>query len=252
MAEVSTWLKVGTTALVLEALQKEPLPSNLKLADPLGAHRSISRDEKYAWEISLQSGMQSSAVDLQQNYLEWVERYVDLKHPEKRHVIEEWKATLEMLRKDVFLLRNKLDWVAKRWLLDTFRESEGVKWSDPWLQSLDLEYHLLNREQGLFYALEATGEMERLSTEVEVLGAMQQPPSTTRAYIRGKSIQKFSKNLKSAQWDHLIFHCDGQTYQLDLSQAFPGQTLEELRLGVDQASKIKDLIRILKLKPTQG
>lgn len=249
MSEYAIWLKIGTTALILEALQKEDLPESFRLADPLASNRSISRDETFRWEIPMFSGKTSTAVELQHRLVEWVEPRINSDHPEKKRVLEVWKETLESLGTNPLSLKSRLDWVAKRWLLDTFRENQGLTWQDPWLQSLDLEYHLIKKDEGLYYALESSGEMERLLSDADVIRAMQQPPHSSRAYLRGKCIQKFPRFLKTAQWDHLAFRVGGQSYKLDMARAFPGQELETMAAAIDQSETVHDLIRILKLTP---
>jgi proteasome accessory factor PafA2 len=249
MSEYSTWLKVGSTALVLEALALDPAPSKWELADPVRSHRALSRDETFRWELPLAGSGSTTGVQLQLEYVEWVGKRVDLSHPEKRLVWETWRQVLEQLERDPSMLRDRLDWVAKRWLLDAFREKEGLTWQDGWLQSLDLEYHLLKRDEGLFYALESAGDMKRVIGEAEVIHALQQPPTSTRAYIRGRCVQKFPQSLTSAQWDQVTFQVGGRSYRLDLAQAFPGPSLDLMKKAVDTAETVEDLIRLLPLAP---
>ena len=249
MSEFSTWLKVGTTALVLEALGREAAPPDWQLADPLAAHQSISRDPTWGWKIQRADGKTLTAIDLQRLYLNWTERLVDRSHPEKVAVLVAWRETLEALERDPNELRDRLDWVAKRWLLDTFRAAEKLEWSDPWLQSLDLEYHHLKRDEGLYYALEESKEIQRVVHEADVIRAMQHPPLSTRAYVRGRCVQKFGSALQSAQWDKLALRHGNQIYRLDLSRAFAGGELEALMRAVDDSDSVPDFIARLKLSP---
>src|SRR5262249_7603902 len=156
--------------------------------DPLEAHRQISRDTTFQWILPLANGKTMRAVDLQYEFIAWVEKRVDLEHPEKKQVLADWKATVEALEKDPLSLHDRLDWAAKRRLLDSFREQENIEWDTPWLQSLDLEYHLLKHDEGLFYALESSGSMKTLIGEAEIIHAVQHPPASSRAYLRGKSV----------------------------------------------------------------
>ncbi|TFE66613.1 peptidase [Methylacidiphilum sp. Yel] len=249
LSEFSTWLKVGTTALVLEALQYERIPKRFFLADPLYAHRSISRDPKFRWEIELAQGGRTTAIELQNEYADWVARYVDLDHPEKEKVWKAWKETLRTLSSNPYELKDRLDWMAKFWLLQTFREDQNLSWDDPWLQSLDLEYHLVDRSRGLFYALESAGDIIRLTTDEDICQAIQQPPSSSRAFVRGKCIQRFSKDLINVQWDYIAFRFNGQTYRLDLASAFPGVDLEVYCEVIDNAKSVGDIVKNLNLKP---
>ncbi|HSI82708.1 MAG TPA: proteasome accessory factor PafA2 family protein [Candidatus Methylacidiphilales bacterium] len=247
MAQYATWLKVGTTALVLEALAQGEPPAGITLADPLLANRAISHDANWQWPVTLSNGRPGTAISVQRAYLEWVKEKADLSAPEKMQLWNDWAETLDLLERDPLSLRDRLDWPAKRCLLDTLREAEGLDWSDPWLQSIDLEYHLLDREAGLFYALEAAGQMRMIVDDTEVLHAVQQPPNTSRAYIRGRCVQRFAKDLNSAQWDNLVFNHSGRKYRLDLRNAFTMCEIDELASAVDSVKDVEHLIRALNL-----
>jgi Pup amidohydrolase len=249
LSQFATWLKIGTTALMLESLEHEAAPEWWSLADPLEAHRSISRDESFQWLVPVASGKTPRAVDLQHEFIRWVEKRTDLGHPEKRKVFDDWKATIVTLESQPLTLHDRLDWAAKRHLLDRFREQENLQWDSPWLQSLDLEYHLLKHDEGLFFALEASGEMKTLIGEAQIIHAVQHPPADSRAYLRGRSVLKFAKEMKTAQWDNLVFKVGDNMYRLDMSQAFPGMRLEEMVAAMDRSKTIEDLIRELDLKP---
>jgi len=114
---------------------------------------------------------------------------------------------------------------------------------------LDLEYHLLKHDEGLFFALENSGQIKRLIGEAEIIHAVQHPPASSRAYLRGRSVLKFAREMKTAQWDNLVFKVGDQMYRLDMSQAFPGLRLEEMIVAMDKSKTIQDLIRELNLKP---
>ncbi|MEJ0000561.1 MAG: proteasome accessory factor PafA2 family protein [Verrucomicrobiota bacterium] len=249
LSQFATWLKIGTTALMLESLENEGAPDWWALADPLETHRQVSRDNTFQWIIPLANGKTIRAVDLQREFINWVEKRVDLEHEEKFKVLQDWKATIETLEKDPLSLSDRLDWAAKHRLLDAFRVQEKLEWDSPWLQSLDLEYHLLKHDEGLFYALENSGDMKRLIGEAEIIHAVQHPPASSRAYLRGRSVLKFAREMKTAQWDNLVFKVGDQMYRLDMSQAFPGLRLEEMITAMDKSKTIQDLIRELNLKP---
>ncbi len=248
LSEFATWLKMGTTALVLESLAEDSIPKAWLLADPIKANRDISHDPEFKWEIQLANGKKTTAVELQLRFVEWVAQRVDLSHPEKKKVWQDWKDTLETLAITPLQCRDRLDWTAKYFLLDEFRHSENIAWTDPWLQSLDLEYHLLKREESLYYALESSGQMHRLVSEAEIIHALQQPPTSTRAYLRGKCVQKFGKAIKTAQWENLILEHAGKEYRLDLNRAFAGLELESLVAAIDSSPTIADFVKHLPLK----
>lgn len=250
-AEFATWLKIGTTALVLEALQHEDALANpmdwadWQLADPLRALKDISRDCSHQWNITLADGTPSTAPALQRRYAEMVESVLGdnlTAHPEKAEVLAAWHETLDQLERDPLVLRDRLDWVAKLCLLEDFRAAEKLDWSAPWLQSLDLQYHLVDREEGLYDGLAEAGAVRRIVTEEDIRTAVAEPPESSRAYLRGKCIQRFAAQIKTAQWDHIIFQVGPEekaTRRLDLNQAFPGRELERLRTALDEAETLE-------------
>ena len=84
-------------------------------------------------------------------------------------------------------------------------EEEGLKWEDPWLQSLDLAYHNIDPDVGLYYGLEDQGSVRRLLTEEQIEYAIHNPPASTRAYFRGSVVKKFPNQVESIQWDRVTF-----------------------------------------------
>ena len=120
-------------------------------------------------------------------------------------VLAAWQQVLDDLERDPMLCGDRLDWVAKQWLLDEFAAAEGLARHDPWLQSLDLEYHNVCREEGLYAELVRQNKMRRFVADDDIRRAIRQPPRDTRAYFRGKCIEKFAKQMTSVQWDEIAF-----------------------------------------------
>lgn len=183
MSEYATALKVGTTALMLELLEERIVP-DVKLLDPVQAIRDISRDLTYRWEVQLEDGRYTTATELQAEYLELAERYLRGKDPEGDWVLDEWRLVLDALRHDPEVLIDRIDWVTKKWLLESFMEEERLDWHDTWIQSLDLEYHNLNPEKGLYFDLRRRGIVRRLLDDELVNQAIVTPPQDTRARAR--------------------------------------------------------------------
>ncbi|MGC3988489.1 MAG: depupylase/deamidase Dop [Chthoniobacteraceae bacterium] len=208
MSEIATALKVGTTALVLELIERGHAPQ-LALANPVEAAKAISRDESFQWIVELQDGRKISAIEIQRLYLEAALKHCEISNQETKWLLAEWESVLNDLQRDVTLTADRVDWAAKRFLLETFRESEGLEWSDPWLQSIDLEYHNVCRESGLYYELLREGRIRRLLVEDDVKHAIFSPPETTRAFFRGRSVARFNPQIASIQWDEVSFQQDG-------------------------------------------
>lgn len=191
MSEFATALKVGTTALLLSAIEefyerhgeKLPLPG-FELADPVYAIRHISRDSTFKWIIVLKSGKTISAVDLQREYLNFVCDMMPEQDEESHWVLTQWEIILDDLENDWQTVTTRVDWAAKKWLLETFIQEEKLDWEDPWIKSQDLEYHNIHPESGLYYALEEQGQMERVITTEQIENAIYNAPQDTRAKIR--------------------------------------------------------------------
>jgi len=247
MSPFATRLKIGTTALVLEALARDPKRSYSVLADPLAALVSISRDGKFHWEATLQDKKTSNALDLQREYLQAVKELCDLSDRSKATILADWEKVLDDLGKDPMRCRNRLDWAAKLGLIREFQASQNVGANDPWLQSLDLEYHRLDREKGLYYALEQSGSMLGVPNDAIVRRAISDPPRTTRAYIRGRCIQKFSASVIAAQWDHITLQGTHGPLKISLLDVFTQQEVLAYAKVVDAAKCPDDLEPIAEL-----
>jgi len=243
MSSFATRLKVGATALVLEALVLDPRRKYSQLADPLAALQGISRDSEFRWELALERGRSSSALAIQREYLAAVREVCDLTLPAKAALAADWETVLNDLEADFMQCRNRLDWVAKLGLVRDFQKAQNLSDEDPWLQSLDLEYHRLDLSEGLYYGLEQSGVMSGVPEEAVVRRAVTEPP-TTRATVRGKCIQKFSSCVIAAQWDHITLQGTGGPIKISLVDLFAPEDV--LRCGrVIDAARSPDDLRIL-------
>jgi proteasome accessory factor A len=133
-------------------------------------------------------------------------------------------------------LVGRIDWVTKLSLLETFVREERIGWDDPWLTSLDLEYHNLNPERGLFRGLEAEGKVYRLTTDAEVQQAIQQGPEDTRGGLRGLCIKKFPDQIKSIQWEGLSFKGRLLPTTLDFNDLFEPDAVRALANIISRAA----------------
>ena len=189
MAETATALKMGTTGLVLQLIEEGHMPTGLDLDDPVLALKEISRDPDRKWIVRLASGARASAFDIQEQFLKAAQKHCRGQEAETDWVLEAWEAVLTDLHGPYDKLIGRVDWASKLWLLESFREEEHLTWEDPWLRSLDLEYHNVHPQRGLFYGLEEEGRAPRLTTETAVELAIQNPPRNTRAFGRGELVR---------------------------------------------------------------
>jgi proteasome accessory factor A len=206
MCEVATFLKVGTTALLLKMIEDEFLP-DLSLANPVGALHQVSRDVSCGALIQLADDRRLTAVQLQWEYLEHAKKYVEQEDDssENAELLDRWEQVLTALEDDPASLHRQLDWVAKRRLMEGYRERDGLEWSDPKLRLIDLQYHDVRRSRGLYHRLARADEVERIATDEEIERAVMTPPDDTRAYFRGRCIGKYPDAIAAASWDSLIF-----------------------------------------------
>jgi Pup amidohydrolase len=206
MCEVATFLKVGTTALVLKMIEDGFLP-DLSLDGPVQALHEVSWDPTVRATVRLADGRTATAVQLQWEYLDhakrWTKEHEDT--PENAVVLERWERVLERLEEDPMSLHRELDWVAKHRLVSAYRERDGLAWNDPKLALIDLQYHDVRRDRGLYHRLAEGGKVERLVPEAEIEGAMREPPEDTRAFFRGGCIRRYPDAIVAASWDSVIF-----------------------------------------------
>lgn len=245
MSPFATRLKIGVTALVLEALARDPQRVWPQVAEPLETLRAVSRDPKFKWELKLLSGQPYTALAVQREYLAAVKAVCDLSLPSKAALAADWETVLNDLETDHMRCRDRLDWVAKLALVREFQASQNIAPDDPWLQSLDLEYHRLDLGEGLYYALEQSGGIKGAPEESAVRRAVREPPSTTRAHVRGKCIQRFAAAVESAQWDHITLQAGGESIKISLMDMFAPE--EILRYGkIIEGARSPEDLRMLK------
>jgi proteasome accessory factor A len=247
LCEVATFLKVGTTAIVLKMIEDEYLP-DLALASPVSALHDVSRDLSCRAPIRLADGRRLTPVELQWEYLDRAKKYVEQEDPsgDNPEIVERWEAVLTALEDDPMQLHRELDWVAKYRLLEAYRQRDGLGWDDPKLRLIDLQYHDVRRERGLYHRLAATGKVERLVTDDEVGRAVMEPPEDTRAYFRGRCISRYPDAIAAASWDSMIFDTGREALQrIPMREPLKGTRdhVEDLLERAPDPATLVDLLR---------
>ena len=211
LAEVATYLKVGTTAAVLAMLEDGAALEDLALEDPVRALKEISHDPTCRRKVRLKRGKEYSAIELQRAYLEQVAAYYAQREPtpEVTDLLARWSAILDKLATDPRTCARELDWVIKLELLEAYMRKKGVGFDDPRIPMLDLQYHDLRSDRGLYYHLERNGHVERLLGDDEIQWAMRHPPTDTRAYFRGMCLLKFPAEVYGASWTSILLDAGG-------------------------------------------
>jgi proteasome accessory factor A len=215
MNEWTTYLKVGLTDLVLRMLEANTVMRDLTLENPIRAIREISHDLSCRRRVRLANGRELSALDLQEEYYERTARFVERRggDPSAKQLLEEWREALDALAADrPESLAGKVDWVTKRTLIERYRERHDLPLASPRVTMLDLAYHDVNRDRGLYYLLERAGKVERATTDEDISLAMREPPQTTRAKLRGDFIRqaKAKRRDYTVDWVHLKLNDQAQ------------------------------------------
>ncbi len=199
------FLKLGVTAIFLAAMEDKALPYPVELADPVEACWKVSHDP---WApIALDGGGSATALDIQNLYLEWLAKYVEreMDLPVWNRVVDEWRRVLEDLDTDPARCGDRLDWVAKKQLLEAYVDRDRLAWDSAKLKAIDLLYHDIDPLRSTYQRLLDRKRVVRLFEDSEVAAAALAPPVETRAYFRGRCVEKFSDSLVSANWDSLVF-----------------------------------------------
>ncbi len=211
LCELSTFLKVGATSIVLAMIEDDFFDKDLSIVAPVSAIRTISHDPTCRATVELVEGGRITAVELQWEFLRLAKKYADetgLEHCGGEEigglVLRRWEEALNGLETDIMSLDGKLDWVTKLSLLRAYVDRDGLSWDDAKLSLLDLQYHDVRPEKSLYEHLVRAGKIERLLDENDVRIAISEPPATTRAYFRGMCLAKWPDAVVAANWDSLI------------------------------------------------
>jgi proteasome accessory factor A len=248
LSEYTIYLRSGVTALVLAMIEDGAIRKNLSLRDPVRAIKECSHDPTCRRELALESGKKLSAVQIQAEYLEMALQYVASRSidPETKDVLVKWQHVIEALRRDPMELREQIDWVMKKAMIESFMERKSLDWESPQVQMLDLQYHDLRPEKGLYYILERQGKAERIVTDEEINAAIRRPPEDTRAYFRGECLRRYGSAVFGVNWDSISFSVDDEPIKrILMAEPLKGSKLhvEELLANSPTAA---DLVRNLR------
>jgi len=216
MNEATTLLKVGATDLVLRMIEAGAGVRDMALENPIRAIREISHDITGRRKVRLANGREVSALEVQEEYFTKARDFVDRREiatPEIKQVLDLWERCIKAIDSgDLTLIEREIDWVTKYQLISRYRERHGMSLAHPRIAQLDLAYHDIHRNRGLYYMLEKRGAVERVCNDVKIFEAKSVPPQTTRARLRGEFIRRAQERRRdfTVDWVHLKLNDQAQ------------------------------------------
>jgi len=163
-----------------------------------------------------------------------------------KDVLIRWEETLDKLERDPRELVRELDWVAKRSLIESYLERKGCGWDDPRAAMLDLQYHDVRPEKGLYYTLERGHHIDRLVSDAEVMRAETTAPLDTRAYFRAACVKKWPQEVYAASWTSVLVDI-GNAAIKKVPLMEPLRGTEELTRGlIEESETVESLLSKLK------
>ncbi|MDG2300635.1 MAG: Pup--protein ligase [Acidimicrobiales bacterium] len=215
MNEYASFLKVGAASLILRMLEERTVfMGDMTLENPIRAIREISHDITCSRKVRLASGRELSALDIQSEFLEKAIKFADRRElsPEEKQALTMWEHCISGLKNDPMGLYRECDWVTKLHLIEKYKSRYGINLSDPKIALIDLQYHDVNRNRGLFYILQSNGRVERMCSDEDISNAVEHPPQTTRAKLRGDFIRRAKDRNRdyTVDWVHLKLNDQAQ------------------------------------------
>ena len=215
MSEYTSFLKVGAASLMLRMLEEPNVVlRDMTLENPIRAIREISHDVTCRRRVRLANGREASALEIQTEYLERALRFAEFHEldPLEKQALQMWEHCLTTIEDDPLKLDREVDWVIKYKLLEAYRERHDLSLADPRVALVDLQYHDIHRQRSLFYRMQRRGLVERVCDDQDIATAVEQPPQTTRARLRGEFIRRAKERRRdfTVDWVHLKLNDQAQ------------------------------------------
>lgn len=233
LSQYSTWLRIGSTDLVLGMIGAGWKPA-FGLLDPVTALQQISHDPTLQATVFCTDRVKRTGLQIQRYYQEeaaqfWSEQELPAgRRAEVDEMLAAWDTILRDLSEDIFFAADRVDWVAKYQLITQVMNRHNIGIGDPKVQMLDLQYSDIDPNRGLYYKLLGAGRMRRLHTDAEIESAADEPPATTRAFLRGNTIKHFSHLLAGVSWETLLLRDEPaeKIHRILLHEPFTGSAQE--------------------------
>lgn len=246
MSEVATFLKLGSTAIVLSMIEDGVFPDSLVIHDPVTEIRRVSHDPSLQHQLHMGDGSYKTALEIQVELLQHASKYVeeldtDPLGGDSQEVIALWGDVLSKLSTNPDALADIIDWIAKRRIIEAMRVRDDLSIDHPRLRAIDLQYHEMDATRGLFKKLKC----QTMCNPDDVTHAMSEPPVDTRAFFRGKCISTWPQSVSSANWDSVVFDVGEPTLQrIPMMDPLKGTQRHVGRL-FDECTSVSDLLRRL-------
>ena len=247
MSQFATYLKLGSTALVLSMIEDGKFPQHLLIAHPVHAIKQISRDVTMSEQVLMADGSRMTALAIQSELCVAVRTYVEtsaycgLTHDEALDVLLNWEKILDDLATQPHALTNKIDWIAKKQLVDGTKKRHSLTESDSRLKAIDLMYHSLDPKMCLATKL----NLLHMFDESTIAAAAQQPPDTTRAFFRGRVVDKWFDHIVNANWDSIVFDVANRPLQ----KVYMNEPLKGTRILtesiINSSTSVEELLALL-------
>jgi len=247
LSEVSTYLRTGVTAIVLALIEDGEIDRGLSIREPVRAIKEISHDTECRYECPMERRGRMTAVQIQQEYLEAALRYFSSREtdPVTKDVLVRWERVLAQLAEDPMQLDREVDWVIKKRLMTQFMERKGVDWEHPQIAMMDLQYHDIRPEKGLYLLLERRGAVDRIISDEEIEHAMLNPPTDTRAYFRGECIRRYGSSVFGVNWDSISFNLGDEPIKRILMNEPLKGTKAHVGELLDSCPTVEELVRLI-------
>ncbi len=208
MSETTTLLKVGSTDLVLRMIEAGAALRDMTLDNPIRAIREVSHDMTGRSRVRLADGREMSALDIQYEYLTRARDFTTSSglNTISERVLEMWERALQAIETgNLDKIAREIDWVTKYQLIERYRARHDLPLSSPRVAQLDLTYHDVRRGRGLYYLLQGSGAVDRVTRDLDILEAKSVPPQTTRAKLRGEFVRRAQEKRRdfTVDWVHL-------------------------------------------------
>lgn len=223
MSETTTALKVGSALLVLEMIEAGVDLPDFELSNEIRSIREISRDFTGTTPMGLRGGGEATPLQIQRAFHSAAESWLARRpedgelgtgtpNSELAPVVELWGRVLDCFETGDFSpVDTEIDWVIKKKLIDRVAERGSLDITDPRLAQIDLTYHDINPDRGLFHLLARRGQAATIVDPVAIEDAAENAPRTTRAAVRGRFLAAAEKSSRqtTVDWTRLKVNGEG-------------------------------------------